>query len=185
LEAELRFRFRFQRLRLDFFLNSAVEKLSNRNSDSEIWNSKKKQRRNSVHLISYQKNGCRYTYIYSTLVATVPASTQCLSRHTYIYSTPVSPYLHLLNACPAIPTSTQCLSRSTQKKRRECFLIHEIGRIDGRRGFRTGRNVFQIGRNTFYDQKNKILMKIPGSKGPESERLRNSAEFRADFPTKS
>jgi hypothetical protein len=43
---------------------------------------------------------------------------------------------------------------------RECFLIHEIGRIDGRRGFRTGGNVFQIGGNTFYDQKNKIPMKI-------------------------
>jgi hypothetical protein len=43
---------------------------------------------------------------------------------------------------------------------RECFLIHEIGRIDGGRGFQTGENVFQIGRNTFYDQKNTIPMKI-------------------------
>jgi hypothetical protein len=40
-------------------------------------------------------------------------------------------------------------------------LIHEIGRIDGGRGFQTGGNVFQIGRNTFYNRKNKILMKIP------------------------
>jgi hypothetical protein len=36
-----------------------------------------------------------------------------------------------------------------QKKRRECFLMHEIGRIDSGRGFRTGRNVFQIGGNKF------------------------------------
>jgi hypothetical protein len=41
------------------------------------------------------------------------------------------------------------------------FLIHEIGRIDGGRGFQTGKNVFRIGGNTFYDQKNKIPMKIP------------------------
>jgi hypothetical protein len=40
------------------------------------------------------------------------------------------------------------------------FLIHEIGRIDGGRGFRTGKNVFRIGRNTFYDRKKKP-MKIP------------------------
>jgi hypothetical protein len=43
---------------------------------------------------------------------------------------------------------------------RERFLIHEIRRIDGRRGFQTGKNVFKIGRNTFYDRKNKIPMKI-------------------------
>jgi hypothetical protein len=47
---------------------------------------------------------------------------------------------------------------------REHFPIHEIGRIDGRRGFRTGKNVFRIGGNTFYDWKNKILIKIPESK---------------------
>jgi hypothetical protein len=44
---------------------------------------------------------------------------------------------------------------------RERFPIHEIGKIDGRRGFQTGKNVFGIGGNTFYDQKNKIPMKIP------------------------
>jgi hypothetical protein len=43
---------------------------------------------------------------------------------------------------------------------RECFPIHEIGRIDGGRGFRTRKNVFRIGGNTFYDWKNKIPMKI-------------------------
>ncbi len=43
----------------------------------------------------------------------------------------------------------------------EHFLIHEIGRINGGRGFQTGGNVFRIGGNTFHDQKNKILMKIP------------------------
>jgi hypothetical protein len=39
-------------------------------------------------------------------------------------------------------------------------LIHEIGRIDGGREFRTGENVFRIGRNTFYNQKKIIPMKI-------------------------
>ncbi len=40
-----------------------------------------------------------------------------------------------------------------QKKRQECFPIHEIGRIDGGRGFQTSGNVLRIGGNTFYDQK--------------------------------
>jgi hypothetical protein len=44
---------------------------------------------------------------------------------------------------------------------RECFPIHEIGRIDGGRGFRTGKSMFRIGWNTFYNRKNKIPMKIP------------------------
>jgi hypothetical protein len=39
--------------------------------------------------------------------------------------------------------------------------MHEIGRINGGRGFRTGGNVVRIGRNKFYSQKNEILMKIP------------------------
>ncbi len=43
---------------------------------------------------------------------------------------------------------------------REHFPIHEIGRIDGGRGFQTGKHVFRIGRNTFYDRKNKISKKI-------------------------
>ncbi len=43
----------------------------------------------------------------------------------------------------------------------ERFRIHGIGRIDGRRGFRTGGNVFWIGGNTFYNRKNKILIQIP------------------------
>jgi hypothetical protein len=46
----------------------------------------------------------------------------------------------------------------------KCFPIHEIGRIDGERGFQTGKKVFGIGGNTFYDRKNKIQMKIPESK---------------------
>jgi hypothetical protein len=41
------------------------------------------------------------------------------------------------------------------------FLFHEIGRIDGGRGFQIRGNVFRIGGNTFYDQKNKISLKIP------------------------
>jgi hypothetical protein len=36
-----------------FFSNSAVEKLRNRNSDSEIRNSEKNIHRNSIHLISH------------------------------------------------------------------------------------------------------------------------------------
>ncbi len=74
-----------------------------------------------------------------------------------------------------IPTSTQLsIVRSTgwdvlldiflagQKKCWwwEHFPIHEIGRIDGGRGFRTGRNMFRIGGNTFYNQINEIPMKI-------------------------
>ncbi len=43
--------------------------------------------------------------------------------------------------------------------RRE-VVIHEIGRIDGGRGFQTRKYVFRIDGNTFYDQKNKIPMKI-------------------------
>jgi hypothetical protein len=41
------------------------------------------------------------------------------------------------------------------------FSIHEIGRIDGGRGFQTRKNVFRIGGNTFYDREDKIPMKIP------------------------
>jgi hypothetical protein len=44
---------------------------------------------------------------------------------------------------------------------REHFPIHEIGRIDGGRGFQTRGNMLRIGGNTFYDQKNKIPMQIP------------------------
>jgi hypothetical protein len=58
---------------------------------------------------------------------------------------------------------------------RKCFLIHEIGRIDGRRGFQTRKNVFRISGNTFYDQKNKIPMKIPEFKKSEIGKI---VEFR-------
>jgi hypothetical protein len=57
----------------------------------------------------------------------------------------------------------------------ERFPIHEIGRIDGGRGFQTRKNVFRIGRNTFYDRKNKIPMKIPEFK---RSGIRLIAEFR-------
>ncbi len=97
---------------------------------------------------------------------------------------PVPPYLHLLNACPAVLTSTQCLSRHTyiysmpvllySKKRQDFFPNHEIGRINGGRGFWTGRNVFRIGGNTFYDWKNKIPMEIPEFK-------RSGIEIIAEF----
>jgi hypothetical protein len=55
------------------------------------------------------------------------------------------------------------------------FPIHEIGRIDGRRGFQTGGNMLQIGRNKFYNQKNKFPMKIPEFK---RSRIGIIAEFR-------
>ncbi len=42
----------------------------------------------------------------------------------------------------------------------EHFPMHEIRRINGRRGFQTGGNVFQISGNKFYDQKHEIPMKI-------------------------
>jgi hypothetical protein len=54
-------------------------------------------------------------------------------------------------------------------------LIHEIGTIDGGRGFQTGKNEFRIGGNTFYVQKNKIPMKIPESK---RSKIGIIAEFR-------
>jgi hypothetical protein len=38
--------------------------------------------------------------------------------------------------------------------------MHEIGRINGGRGFQTGGNVFQIGGNRFNNRKNEIPMKI-------------------------
>jgi hypothetical protein len=55
-EVEFWFRFQFQRFRLEFFLNSAVEKLRNWNSDSEIWNSEKNKRRNWIHLILHKRS---------------------------------------------------------------------------------------------------------------------------------
>jgi hypothetical protein len=58
---------------------------------------------------------------------------------------------------------------------RKCFPIHEIGRIDGGRGFQTRKNVFRIGGNTFCDWKNKIPMKILESKRSEIGKI---AEFR-------
>ncbi len=144
---------------------------------------KKTLRRKSVHLILYQKKGCRHTYIYSKrlppylhllkTVAPISASTQNSCHHTYIYSKQLSPYLHLLKTVAAIPTSIKngcCHSYIYSKdchhtyiyskKRREHFLIHEIRRIDGRRQFQTGGKVLQIGGNTFYDRKNKNQMKI-------------------------
>ncbi len=112
---------------------------------------------------------CHHTYIYSTLVAAIPTSTQNGCCHTYIYSMPVA----------AIPTPTQRrlppYLHLLIKKRRECFPIHEIGRIDGGRGFQTGGNVFRIDGNTFYDQKKKFPMKILEFK---KYRIRIIVEFR-------
>jgi hypothetical protein len=122
----------------------------------------------------YQKNGCRNTYYLLKTVATIPTSTQNGCHHTYIYSKRLPPYLHLLKTVATISTSTQngchhlyiyskqvdVILAGQNNKRWERFLIHEIRRIDGRRGFQTGKKVLRIGGKTFYDQKNKILMKI-------------------------
>ncbi len=85
-----------------------------------------------VPIPTFTQNGCHHTYIYSN---------GCC--YTYIYSKQVD-----------------VIMAGQINKRQERFSIHEIGRIDGGRGFRTGGNVLQIGGNTFYDQKNKIPMKI-------------------------
>jgi hypothetical protein len=52
--------------------------------------------------------------------------------------------------------------------------MHEIGRINGGRGFRTGGSMFQIGGNKFYIQEDEILMKIPEFK---RSRISIIAEF--------
>jgi hypothetical protein len=65
---------------------------------------------------------------------------------------------------------------------RKCFSIHEIGRIDGGRGFRTGKNVFRIGGNTFYDRKNKIPTKIPESKRSEIGKIPEFRGIPSRFP---
>ncbi len=72
-----------------------------------------------------------------------------------------------------------------QKKRREHFPIHDIGRIDGGRGFRTGGNVLRIGGNTFYDRKNKIPMKIPEFKRLRAESPTKTAEATAEVTAKA
>ncbi len=112
-----------------------------------------------VAISTSTQNSCRHTYIYSKwllpylhllkLFATIPTYTQKECPHTYIYSKQLPPYLHLLKTVAAIPTSTQNSHRhlyiyskrvdvimvGQKNKRREHFPIHEIGRIDGRRGF--------------------------------------------------
>ncbi len=45
--------FLIPKIPVGFFLNSAVEKSRNLNSDSKNWNSKKNKRRKSIHLISH------------------------------------------------------------------------------------------------------------------------------------
>ncbi len=121
-EAEFRIRFNFLGFWWDFFLNSAVDKLTNWNYDSKIWKSKKIKvgtqytsfctGKMVAAIPTSTQNGCRHTYIYSmpvaaipTPVATIPTSTQNSCRHTYIYSKRLLPYLHLLKAVAATPTS--------------------------------------------------------------------------------
>jgi hypothetical protein len=128
-----------------FFLNSAVETLTNWNSDSKIWNSKKKIiPRNTVILISYQKTISKRLppslHLLKT-VAAISTSTQNGCHHLYISSKRLPPSLHLLKTVAAISTSTQdgcphlyiyskrvdVIMAGQKNKRQERFLIHEIG----------------------------------------------------------
>jgi hypothetical protein len=75
---------------VSFVLNSAVEKMSNWNSDSKIWNFEK------IYV------GTQYTsFCTREKVAAIPTSTQ------NIYSKRLQAYLHLLKTVAAIPISTQ------------------------------------------------------------------------------
>ncbi len=72
------------------FLNSAVEKLRNWNSNSEIQNSKKNGRRNSIHLISYK----------TSIVIGQPVDLMMLNRMdvgTILSKAIFVPIYHLLN----------------------------------------------------------------------------------------
>ncbi len=42
--------------------------------------------------------------------------------------------------------------------------MHKIRRIDGGKVFQNSGNAFQIGGDKFYNQKNRILIKIPAGK---------------------
>jgi hypothetical protein len=99
-----------------FLLNSAVEKTTNWNSNSKIWNSKKSIPRNSVLLILHQKIISKQLppslHLLKT-VAAIPTSTHNNCCHSYIYSKQLPPYLHLLKTVAAIPTSTQNGCRHT------------------------------------------------------------------------
>ncbi len=64
----------------------------------------------------------------------------------------------------------------------ECFPIHEVGRIDGGRGFRTGKNMFKIGGNKLYNRKNKIPMKIPEFKRSRIGLIAESRGIPNGFP---
>jgi hypothetical protein len=69
----------------------------------------------------------------------------------------------LTSTCFTWKTS-RCNFCGQNKSWRACFLMHEIGRIDGGKVFQTGGNMFRIGGNKFYDRKNEIPMKISGVK---------------------
>jgi hypothetical protein len=73
----------------NIFLNSAVEKLTNRNSNSDIWNSEK------IYV------GTQY-FSFPT-----KKQSQNSCRHLYIYLKRLPPSLHLLKMVAAISTSTQ------------------------------------------------------------------------------
>ncbi len=64
------------------------------------------------------------------------------------------------------------------------FLVHEIERIDGGKVFQNSGISFRFGENIFYDQKTKILIKIPAEKRSWIEIIAKYAEFQGDFPIK-
>jgi hypothetical protein len=77
---------------------------------------------------------------------------------------------------PAEITSTRftwkmsrCNFGGQNKKWRELFPVHEIGRIDGGKVFQNSGNVFQFGRYIFYDKKTKLRSNFRWQKGPELE----------------
>jgi hypothetical protein len=65
------------------------------------------------------------------------------------------------------------------------FLLHEIGRTDGRKVFQNSGNVFQIGRNKFYDKKNEILIKIPVGKRSQIGLIVEFCRIPSGFPNQA
>ncbi len=243
-EAEFKFRFWFQRLWLDFFLNFNVEKSRNQNSDSKIWNSKKNGRRNSIHLISHKISivigqPVDLTMLNCMDVGTIPGKAIFVPIHHLLnmsrcdffgindHATKLTsrvlkmsggdfcgmiilpaknriyPGWVMLNDCQQDCFAGDCTYIHTNKHRwvyqlryttrylfgrpkeywwQEYFPIHEIGRINGGRGFQIKGNVFRIGGNTFYYRKNKIPINIPEFKRSRIGLIAEFHEISNGFP---
>ncbi len=158
-----------------------IDKLEFRFQNLEF---RKKKCRNLVHLILYQKNGCRHTYIYSKRlppylhllnagcrhtyiysmpVATIPTSTQNGCRYTYIYSTPVPPYLYLLNA--------GCRHTYIYSKKKAGMFSDSwnLRRIEAGEDSEPAGTCSVLAGAHFTIRKIKFWWKFRRSKGPESE----------------